>query len=283
MSTKPLARYAVMGNPIAHSQSPLIHELFAHQAGILLSYEKICVPTGGFKQAVTDFFAQGGQGLNITVPFKEEAFQLASRHLSDRARSATAVNTLWMADGELHGCNTDGQGLMDDLNRLGHSAHHKRVLLLGAGGAAKGVVLPLLNAGCTHLHIANRSPDRARLLATHASTQAPNHTAPITAGSLSELHGQWDIVINATSASLEGLPPELPADLYAPEALAYDMVYGAQPTPFMRQAQAAGAASTADGLGMLVGQAATSFHIWHGVQVNTETVFQALRQRLLAG
>lgn len=282
MPTSSFARYAVMGNPITHSQSPFIHAQFAQQAGIALHYEKLSVPLDGFSKAVSNFFLAGGMGLNITVPFKEQAYLLAQDHLSPRARSATAVNTLWMVNNQLHGCNTDGQGLMDDLHRLGCSATNRRVLLLGAGGAAKGVVLPLLHAQCSHLHIANRSPDRAIQLAEHAAHQAPDSTTAISASSLEDTRGQWDIVINATSASLSGVPPELPDNIYASGAWAYDMVYGSQATPYMKQALAAGASNAADGLGMLVCQAALSFQIWHGVNVNTEPVLDALRQRLLA-
>lgn len=282
MHTSSFARYAVMGNPITHSKSPFIHAQFAQQANIAMHYEKCCVPLDGFSHAVNDFFAAGGMGLNITVPFKEQAYLLAQDHLSARARSAMAVNTLWMSNHQLHGCNTDGLGLMNDLNRLGYAVKNRRVLLLGAGGAAKGVVLPLLDAQCSHLHIANRSPDRATQLAEHAVLQAPSSSTAISASSLAGIQGQWDIVINATSASLSGLPPQLPDTIYAFGALAYDMVYGSQPTPFMLQAQAAGASHSADGLGMLVCQAALSFQIWHGVTVDTEPVLVALRQQLLA-
>lgn len=280
MSLHRPARYAVVGNPVEHSQSPFIHQQFAAQSGIEVQYEKLCVPVQNFPSSVQTFFQDGGCGLNVTVPFKEQAFALTGIELSARASSATAVNTLWMARGRLQGCNTDGVGLIHDLKRLRQEPAGKRVLLLGAGGAAKGVMLPLLQAGCHHLHIANRSPERAQQLAIHAMAQPDQDSSAITAGSLSGISGRWDLVINATSASLSKRPPELPTDIYADGALAYDMVYGSHPTPFMQQALVDGAATTSDGLGMLVGQAAASFHIWHGVQVDIEPVLQALRLRL---
>lgn len=284
MVTPPLPRYAVMGNPIAHSLSPLIHQQFAQQVGISLQYDKICAPLDGFANTVADFFAQGGKGLNITVPFKEQAYELARQHLGNNGRCATAINTLWMQDGQLHGDNTDGAGLLLDLQRLGHIAPNQRILLLGAGGAAKGVLLPLMNSGCAQLHIANRNPQRAEQLAAHAQSLALTYglTTTLSSSGLDPIPGNWDLVINATSASLAGQSLALPAGLFSPQALAYDMMYGAQPTPFMQQAQAVGVAKIADGLGMLVSQAAVSFAIWHGLQVNTEPVISALRQQLLA-
>ncbi|MBP6019898.1 MAG: shikimate dehydrogenase [Burkholderiaceae bacterium] len=284
MVTLPPPRYAVMGNPIAHSLSPLIHQQFAQQVGISVQYDKICAPLDGFANSVADFFAQGGKGLNITVPFKEQAYELAREHLGNNGRCATAINTLWMQDGQLHGDNTDGAGLLLDLHRLGHITPSQRILLLGAGGAAKGVLLPLMNSGCAHLHIANRNPRRAEQLATHAQSLAQNHGLDtiISSSGLDPIPGSWDLIINATSASLTGQSVALPNGLFNPQALAYDMMYGAQPTPFMRQAQAANVPNVADGLGMLVGQAAASFAIWHGLQVNTEPVINALRQQLLA-
>src|SRR5690606_7724473 len=216
----------------------------------------------------------------VTVPFKEQAYALAHDHLSPRARMAGAVNTLWMEGGHLHGCNTDGVGLLSDLERLGHGPGGKRILLVGAGGAAKGVIFPLLDAGCTQLRVINRTAGRAEQLQAHVVDQLPEFAARLSAGGLSQADGPWDIGINATSSSLGNAPPDLPADLYAPGALAYDMVYGAHDTPFMLQARAHGAARLADGLGMLVGQAAASYAIWHGVQPNIEAVLRALRQAL---
>jgi shikimate dehydrogenase len=275
-------RYAVVGNPITHSRSPYIHEAFARQTGIALSYERILAPLDGFADTVRAFFDQGGSGLNITVPFKEQAYLLAREHLSIRARLAAAVNTLWMQDGFLHGCNTDGVGLMSDLARLGHAPGNRRVLLVGAGGAAKGVVLPLLEAGCATLRIVNRTSARAAELMAQLVSHMPESSPRVTAGGLDEAEGSWDIVINATSSSLEDAAPALPLGIYAADALAYDMVYGPEETPFMRQAQAQGVRHRADGLGMLVGQAAASFAIWNGVTPEVAPVLSDLR-RLLRG
>ncbi len=275
-----LKRYAVIGNPIEHSRSPLIHELFARQTGLAISYAKIKAPLDGFALTVEEFFARGGHGLNVTVPFKEEAYALAQPRLTARARVAAAVNTLWMEQGSLHGCNTDGVGLLTDLQRLGHSPKNKNILLVGAGGAARGVIFPLLDAGCDHLRVVNRNPERAQTLHRHLIEQMPEVSPRLSCGGLDEADGSWDIVINATSSSLGQTAPELPGGLYKPASLAYDMVYGPEATPFMKQAAAQGAQTTADGMGMLVGQAAASFAIWHGVTPDVNAVLQALRQQL---
>lgn len=279
-SAAPENRYAVIGNPIEHSRSPFIHQQFGRQTGIALHYERILAPLDGFTGTVEEFFAGGGRGLNVTLPFKEAACALAAEHLSDRAQLAGAVNTLWMAGGRLHGCNTDGVGLLSDIRRLGVTLAGRKVLLLGAGGAAKGVLLPLLQARCAQLHIANRSAERAHELHKRTISLAPRRAERLSAGALDAIAGQWDVVINATSSSLGGGTLDLPDTLYAPGALAYDMMYGAQDTSFLRQARAHGASVLADGLGMLVGQAAASFAIWHRVQPKIEPVLAALRQQL---
>jgi len=278
--TPSLPRFAVVGNPIAHSRSPAIHQEFGRQLGIALSYETLLAPVEGFAATVAAFFGEGGSGLNITLPFKEEAYSLASADLSDRARLAGAVNTLWMQEGRLHGCNTDGVGLLDDIQRLGVSIAGKRVLLVGAGGAAKGVVYPLLQAQCAALRIVNRNAARAHELHAHAAGLLPQFAQQLSAGGLDEGQGQWDIVINATSSSLSSQAPSLPGVAYASGALAYDMVYAAQPTAFMQQAKAAGAQYAADGLGMLVAQAAASFFIWHGRAPDINPVLAMLRRQL---
>lgn len=283
MSTTQIPRYAVVGNPIEHSRSPAIHQAFAQQCGIELSYERLLAPLDDFVGCITAFFAQGGRGLNVTVPFKEEAFRLARSNLSRRAELAGAVNTLWMQDATLHGCNTDGVGLLADLRRLGHDPAGQRILLVGAGGAARGVLLPLLEAGCTHLRIVNRSPDRAVELHAEFTAGLPQYAAQLSCGALDTAGPGWNIVVNATSGSLSGQVPQLPADIYAPQALAYDMVYAARPTAFMERAREQGAAQIADGLGMLVGQAAASFEIWHGVLPETEPVLHSLRAELGSG
>ena len=273
-------RFAVVGNPIAHSRSPAIHQEFGRQLGIALSYETLLAPIDGFAAAITAFFDQGGSGLNITLPFKEEAFALASANLSERAQLAGAVNTLWMKGGCLHGCNTDGVGLLNDIQRLGVSIAGKRILLVGAGGAAKGVVYPLLHAQCAALRIVNRNPARALDLQAHAAGLLPQFAARLSAGGLDQAQGQWDIVLNATSSSLSSQAPSLPGVDYARGALAYDLVYAAEPTAFMQQAKTKGAQYVADGLGMLVAQAAASFAIWHGRTPDITPVLALLRRQL---
>ena len=280
----PLPRYAVIGNPIAHSRSPQIHAMFSAQTGKPLQYERLLAPLDGFAATVQAFREQGGVGLNVTVPFKEEARVLAGARLSERARLAGAVNTLWLRDGAWHGCNTDGVGLVSDLLRLGVVLEGARVLLVGAGGAARGVLQPLAEAGCARIHVVNRTAARAHELAAAWSAAGVAPGTRVTAGGLAEagVAGGWNVAINATASSLQGGAPELPPGLYGPDALAYDMMYAAHPTPFMRQATADGAARTADGLGMLVGQAAESFLIWHGVRPDPSPVLATLRAALLA-
>ena len=282
MNTSPdTPRFAVVGNPIAHSRSPAIHAMFGAQTGITLQYDTLLSPLDGFPGTVRQFFDAGGRGLNVTVPFKEQAHALADR-LSERARLAGAVNTLWRQDGQLHGCNTDGVGLLSDLERLQARLDGARVLLIGAGGASKGVVYPLLQAGCARLRIVNRTAARALAMREHFGQQLPEQAARLSAGGLDQAEGEWDVVVNATSSGLQDTAPELPGLRYAPGALAYDMLYAAQPTPFMRQAERQGAARRVDGLGMLVGQAAASFAIWNGVAPDVEPVLAELRRQLRA-
>lgn len=277
----PPLRFGVVGNPIAHSRSPDIHAQFAQQAGIALSYERILAPLDEFAATCTNFFQQGGKGLNITVPFKEQAYQLAARHLSARASHAGAVNTLWIDEqGEIHGCNTDGIGLCKDLIRLGHSPLGKKILLIGAGGAAKGVIFPLLEQGCEQLHIINRTASRAQALHTNLAEQAPSYAHRVSTGGLEHHTGDWDIVINASSSSMSDQAPELPLLRFTPHALAYDMYYATEPTAFMRSCSAA--PQTSDGLGMLVAQAAASFEIWNGYQADIVPVLSQLRAQLAA-
>lgn len=269
-------RYAVFGNPIAHSKSPLIHRLFARETGQDLAYEAILAPLDGFADALRNFIDGGGKGANVTVPFKLEAFALARP--SARARIAGAVNTLSFADGEIRGDNTDGAGLVADIRRnLGYDFSGKRVLLVGAGGAARGVLSPLLEAFPAQLTIANRSPAKARELTEVAQPIAQTGGCAIAAQDFSALAGQkFDLVINSTSSGLSDAYPEgLPQDLFAEQALAYDMMYGRE-TPFLRIAREQGA-RTADGLGMLVEQAAEAFFIWRGVRPSTAPVIAQLR------
>lgn len=277
MSSQKTIRCAVVGNPIAHSRSPEIHRLFASQFALPLQYVKMLADKNDFTDHVRGFFAQGGKGLNITVPFKEKAFAMAE-HLSPSAQAAGAANTLWMEDGKLHGCNTDGTGLVHDLRRLGFDPENKRILLIGAGGAAKGVLLPLLNAKAALVHIMNRTAAKAEALAA----QHPSYKSTLSTGGLEHITGTWDIVINATSSSLEQknpLPETTQKTLqFSDHSLAYDMVYGNEATVFMNNCQAQGVSQSADGLGMLVGQAAESFAIWHGHNPDTEAVLKVLRQ-----
>ena len=281
----PLARYAVIGNPIAHSRSPQIHAMFAEQTGKPLRYDRLLAPVDGFAEAVAAFVAEGGLGLNVTVPFKLDAYALAAGRLSSRARLAGAVKTLSWRDGAWHGCNTDGVGLVSDLLRLGLRLTGASVLMVGAGGAARGVLQPLAEACCARIHIVNRTASKAEELAASWRDSGVSPQTAVTGGSLADaaLAGGWNLVINATASGLQNAAPDLPPGLYAPGAAAYDMMYGAQPTAFMRQAQTDGAALAADGLGMLVGQAAESFYIWHGVRPDPAPVLAALREALKAG
>jgi shikimate dehydrogenase len=281
-TTQQIGRFGVIGHPVSHSRSPAIHQHFARQTGIALQYDKLEAPVDQFEAIVQDFFASGGRGLNVTVPFKQRAWQLASAHLSPRARLAEAVNTLWIKNDVLHGCNTDGAGLVGDLARLGVNCQSARILLIGAGGAARGVIGPLLETGCKALRVVNRTPLRATELVTTWLTRSRDAGVNLTAGGLSEAvcPSGWDVVINASASSLGDAPPDLPAGLYAPCAWAYDMMYSAQPTPFMQQARRDGAQHTADGLGMLVTQAAVSFEIWHGVTPAIGPVIDAIRAQL---
>lgn len=277
-----LRKFAVIGNPVAHSRSPFIHQAFAHQTGVSLLYDRLCAPLDNFAGTVKQFFTDGGVGLNVTVPFKEQAWQMAHDGLSERARVAGAVNTLWMQNGQLKGCNTDGIGLLNDLERQGQNLTGKRILLVGAGGAAKGVVLPLLEAGCARLHVVNRTVEKAIALQAAMTDATPASAAPLSAGGLDSAEGLWDIVINATSSSIDDKAPALQGVSFAPNALAYDMFYATRPTAFMRWAKDAGAAHVCDGLGMLVGQAAVSFQIWNGVLPDVAPVLAALRAQLHA-
>ena len=275
-------RYAVIGNPIAHSKSPQIHAAFARQTGQELSYEALLAPVDGFAQTVADFRAHGGRGLNVTVPFKLEAFALAERHTA-RAQAAGAVNTLaFGADGIL-GDNTDGAGLVRDLTaNLDFALAGRRILLLGAGGATRGVLLPLLDSRPARLTIANRTVAKAEALSTLFAARAGD-TALDACGFDALAGRRFDLVINATAASLADELPPLPPGLYAEGALAYDMMYARAPTRFMRAALADGAARVADGLGMLVEQAAESFTLWRGVRPDSAPVLAELRRQIEAG
>ncbi|MGA1072980.1 MAG: shikimate dehydrogenase [Pseudohongiellaceae bacterium] len=270
-------RYAVIGSPIAHSKSPRIHSLFAEQTKQNLTYEAIEVLEADFESFVNAFFESGGGGLNVTVPHKERAFAMAEV-TSPRATLARAVNTLSLNNaGQLEGDNTDGAGLLNDLlNNHGTSIESKRLLILGAGGATRGVLAAIadLENRPVAIKVANRTLARATALASDFSPRLA-----ISAVGYDELHDQqFDVIINGTSASLGGeLPPLLPS-LIAPDCCCYDMMYAAEPTLFLKWAKAHGAAQAIDGLGMLVGQAALAFTRWRGVAPTTNEVILALRQ-----
>lgn len=264
-------KYAVIGHPVAHSKSPLIHKMFAEQTGQDISYEAIEAPLDGFSATVQRLRDAGYKGCNITVPFKHEAFKLANEH-SGRARAAHAANTFLFQDNIILGDNTDGIGLVTDIEQnLGCKFLFKRVLLMGAGGAAHGVIWHLFNAGAAII-ISNRSMDKAQQLAAEFDGYGT-----VFAKSYDALAGQqFDIVINATSSSLTDSLPPLPNGLFKPGAIAYDMMYGKQ-TPFLRFAYEQGAGQLADGLGMLVEQAAVAFEKWRGVSPDTAPVIAKLR------
>lgn len=266
-------RYAVVGNPISHSKSPHIHKMFAEQTGQDISYEAILVPLDGFAATVERLRAKGYKGCNVTVPFKFEAYQLARKYPT-HVYAAQAVNTLKFDGDTILGDNTDGRGLIRDIQfNLGITLNNKRVLLIGAGGAAYGVALPLRDSGAI-LKIVNRTAGKAQALASGLKSNNTN----ISGCSFDELADhQFDVVINATSAGLSDSELPLPPTVFAPGALAYDMMYGRE-TPFMRFARKHGAAVVSDGLGMLVEQAAESFFIWRGVRPETAPVIAALRK-----
>jgi len=269
-------RYAVFGNPIEHSKSPAIHSAFARQTGQTLEYTKVRVEPDGLAAAIDEFRAQGGKGLNITVPFKEQAYDLADQ-CSPRAQLAGAVNTLVLEEhGGLFGDNTDGPGLVRDLiHNLGITLKGKRLLLVGAGGAARGVMGPLLDSGPAELVIVNRTPARAQQLAERFQNY---RTTPVHGGGFDLLPDRpFDLVINATAASLGGEAPPLPDAVLAGDAAAYDLMYASKPTPFMRWASRLTTGPVVDGLGMLVEQAAESFLLWRGLRPDTAEVIRALR------
>ena len=273
-------KYAVFGNPIKQSRSPAIHAAFAAQCGESIQYRAVRVEEGGFAGAARRFFDNGGRGLNVTVPFKQDAFAFADRH-SDRARRAGAVNTLSLAeDGAIEGDNTDGIGMLRDMvANLGWVVQGRRLLVIGAGGAVRGVLAPLLRERPRDVLIVNRTAARARDLA-----DAFADLGAVEGGGL-DLIGerQFDLVINASSAGLSGEMPDLPATLLTERSCCYDMLYGAERTPFMRWAAHHAAWAVADGLGMLVEQAAESFYIWRHFRPETRPVINQIRLSMEAG
>jgi len=264
-------RYVVIGNPVAHSLSPRIHARFARATGQDLGYERLLAPVGEFARVAREFFAAGGCGANVTLPFKSEAFAFAGERTA-RAQLAGAVNTLARRDGRVLGDNTDGAGLVRDLvANLGLALAGRRILLLGAGGAAQGVLAPLLAQAPALVVVANRTPGRAQDLARRFAS-----AGPVRGTGLDAIDGAFDLVINATSASTRGEALAFPERVLAPGATAYDMAYGALARPFLAWARAGGARAS-DGLGMLVEQAAESFLLWRGVRPRTAEALAELR------
>ena len=269
-------QYAVMGNPVAHSKSPLIHQMFAEQCEQDLQYRAMLVATDDFVNRVNDFASKGGKGLNITVPFKQEAWALAHKR-SQRAELAGAVNTLSWEQEQWSGDNTDGIGLVRDLiNNHAVTLKDQRILLLGAGGAVRGVIEPLLQQGPQQIVIANRTVSKAVELAALFSPYGK-----ISASSFEDLDGlDFDLIINGTAASLQGDVPPLPDNCISTDTVIYDMMYAAEPTAFMQWGLKRGVNKAIDGLGMLVEQAAESFYIWRKVRPQTQAVISHLREHM---
>jgi len=275
LNSEPAAadRYGVMGYPVAHSRSPVIHRLFAHQTGQNIQYELLKVAPDKLEQAVRQFQRTGGKGLNITTPHKTEVCKLADQ-LSERASTAGAVNTLAFQDGEIFGDNTDGIGLLRDLvvNR-GLSIENANILVLGAGGATRGIVGPLLEMQPALLLIANRTPEKATIIADHFARHGT-----IEACAFDNIEDRdWQLIVNATSAGFKGEQLPYPASAIGTSTLCYDLSYGLKATPFCEWAKAHGAEQAVMGWGMLVEQAAESFHIWRGVRPDTKPVLKQLR------
>ncbi len=269
-------RYAVAGNPVAHSRSPQIHALYAAQTGEPIVYERLLCPLDGFEATVRAFAAAGGKGCNITVPFKFEAFELAP-HRSERAELAGAVNTLRFNEEGWFGDNTDGAGLVRDIERnAGLPLHGRRVLLLGAGGASAGVLGSLIAARPAQVVLANRTVAKADAIVQRHAQWAAEHGVALSASGLDATGGGFELLINGTAASLAGAAVPVPGGVLAPGALALDMMYGPAAAPFLAWARSQGALAR-DGLGMLVEQAAEAFEIWRGVAPDAAPVLAALR------
>jgi shikimate dehydrogenase len=269
----PPERYALVGHPVEHSRSPLIHTLFARQTGANLSYELIDAEPKSFETAVRGFGAAGGKGLNVTVPHKEAAYALVDE-ISAPADAAGAVNTIKFLDGKLYGENTDGVGLIRDLVTNQHQTlPGRRILVLGAGGAARGIVGPLLAAKPSELVVANRTKARADDLVAHF--QSPHGLRAVAFAELEDLP-PFDLLLNATSAGLNGEAPPFPASLIGPQSFCYDLVYSVTDTPFVLWARQHAAARAVQGWGMLIEQAAESFFIWRGVRPDTKPILKQL-------
>ncbi|MDF7675707.1 shikimate dehydrogenase [Neisseriaceae bacterium ESL0693] len=266
-----MALFAVFGNPVEHSLSPQIHQAFARQQQIPLIYQRRHAPLDGFTRAVEDFIQAGGIGANVTVPFKTEAYALADQ-LTPRAKAAQAVNTLFWRQGQLWGDNTDGEGLIQDISVLQKfDLKNKNILILGAGGAARGIILPLVQQQPAGLTIANRSRHKAQQLAQLFNVQSCD---------LDDIKPDYDVIINATSGSLQGQSLSLADGVLAHAQMAYDLMYAREPTIFLQQAQEAGCHNVIDGLGMLVAQAAISYQWWHGFKPDILPVVTQLRHEM---
>ncbi|RMH12292.1 MAG: shikimate dehydrogenase [Gammaproteobacteria bacterium] len=277
-------RFAVMGNPVSHSLSPRIHQAFARQSNIQIEYTAIQVDPGGFTQAVGNFFSQGGKGLNITVPFKHEAVKVANC-LTDRASQAGAVNTLiWKSDQHIIGDNTDGQGLVVDIQKnIGVSIDSKRILIIGAGGAVHGIFFPLVEQHPAHIHVANRTVSRAESLVQKFSGKLLDTTTSFSSLENIPCTDPFDIIINGTSSSLQHKSLALPAQIIKPDvSLCYDLMYASQPTDFLLWAAENHCGMARDGLGMLVEQAAESFYQWLGIRPKTGPILADLERTLHA-
>ncbi|MGV6809396.1 MAG: shikimate dehydrogenase [bacterium] len=271
-STEQIDQYAVMGNPIAHSKSPLIHAAFAAQTAQNLHYSAMLAPQDGFVASVQKFRQQGGQGLNVTVPFKTQAFHLADE-LNEAASRAEAVNTLSFVDNKILGANTDGIGLVRDLqNNHQISLHNQRILILGAGGAVQGILQPLLATKPQLVMIANRTVEKA----THLAKRFQD-LGDIQGGGFRDIQASFDLIINGTAASLEGIVPPIPDHCLAEQGICYDMMYAKQDTAFVTWGKQHHAQASLDGLGMLVEQAAESFRLWRGVTPKTSAILHDLR------
>jgi shikimate dehydrogenase len=273
-------RYAVIGNPIAHSKSPQIHAEFALQTGEDISYAAILAPLSDFEKTVRDFIAGGGKGMNVTLPFKQQAYAMCNE-LTERAQLAGAVNTLSFSDGKIIGDTTDGKGLIRDIiGNLGFDIEGKSVLVIGAGGAARGTLAPLLRCNPSRLVIANRTHAKAAELARLISP-LDKKQKHIEAKTFEQLANEkFDLLINATSASLNNALPDMPKNIQLNQTLIYDMMYAKMPTSFMKFAIERGSKHVSDGLGMLVEQAAESFFVWRNVRPETKAVLKRMRAAL---
>ncbi|MBT3752611.1 MAG: shikimate dehydrogenase [Thiotrichales bacterium] len=266
--------YLVVGNPIEHSRSPQIHAMFAEQTDEQLEYDKQQIEEGHFREVMQEFKQRGVRGINVTVPYKHEAWEFVDERSPD-AELAGAVNTIeFNQDGSSYGGNTDGSGLLRDLTvNQNFSLANQRILILGAGGAVRGILAPLLSAKPKNIVIANRTAERAEKLADIFI-----ELGAVEGGGYEALNGQqFDLIINATSASLQGKLPPLPLDILAADGICYDLMYATEPTPFMQWGEEHGAAKVSDGLGMLVEQAADAFKLWRGIRPETEKVIATLR------